>query len=250
MTNSPAEPRSRRRFLRRLGICLARGAVALVTLAIIGIGIAYPATAAIVCPRCLGFERAAGNIYIERDASTSDRTTVENAVAAGEDRVAAFYGKRRGNPIILACVSEACYRRLGGGGSRGQAYGTMALILSPRGISTVIAAHELSHIELHMRLGLWHTIRHAVPPWFDEGLAVVVSDDRRYLTAPGSPDRCRVADDGSTPPADPDGFYAVAGCRVSRWMAAHGDGAAPVLGLIGKVASGVPFAAAEAAPER
>jgi hypothetical protein len=229
---------------------LALGGMALVPLAIIGAGIAFPAMAAIACPRCLGFEPATGHLYIERGASQSDRTSVENAIAAGEDRVTAFYRERRGDPIILACVSEACYRRLGGGESRGQAYATLALILSPRGISTAIAAHELSHIELHTRLGLWRTIRHVVPPWFDEGLAVVVSDDRRYLTAPGSGDRCRVADDGSAPPADPDGFYAVAGCRVSRWMAAHGDGAAPVLGLIAKVASGVPFATAEAAPER
>lgn len=242
--NSSAAPQTRRRVLRRLGIRLALGGVALITLAIIGIGLAFPATAAIACPRCLDFENTAGRIYIERGASTSDRANVETAIAAGEDRVAAFYGARRSNPIILVCVSDACYRRLGGGGSRGQAYGTTALILSPRGISTVIAAHELSHIELHTRLGLWRTIRHAVPPWFDEGLAVVVSDDRRYLMAPGSPDRCIIADDGATPPADVDRFYAIAGCRVSRWMAAHGDNAAALLALIGKVAGGVPFAAA------
>jgi hypothetical protein len=231
-------------MVRRLGMRLALGGVALITLAIIAIGIAFPATAAIACPRCLGFEHAAGRLYIERGASAVDRMTAVEAIAAGEDRVAAFYGGRRSNPIILVCVSDACYRRLGGGGSRGQAYWTMALILSPRGISTVIAAHELSHIELHTRLGLWRTIRHAVPPWFDEGLAVVVSDDRRYLTAPGSPDRCRVADDGATPPANDDRFYAIAGCRVSRWMAAHGDNAAAILALIEKITGGVPFAAA------
>ena len=242
--DASAEPQTRRRVLRRLGIRVALGGVALITLAIIAIGIAFPATAAITCPRCLGFEHTAGRLYIERGASAADRATTAQAIAAGEDRVAAFYGARRSDPIILVCVSDACYRRLGGGGSRGQAYGTTALILSPRGISTVIAAHELSHIELHTRLGLWRTIRHAVPPWFDEGLAVVVSDDRRYLTAPGSSDRCRVGDDGATPPADVDRFYAIAGCRVSRWMATRGDNAAAILALIGKVASGVPFAAA------
>src|SRR5262249_50600125 len=82
----------------------------------------------------------------------------------------------------------------------------------------------------------------------DEGLAVVVSDDRRYLAAPGSAEHCRVTDDGATLPANVDGFYAIAGCRVSRWMAAHGDRAAPILDLIGKVASDVPFSAAEATP--
>ncbi|MFG1943168.1 hypothetical protein [Nonomuraea sp. NPDC048826] len=53
-------------------------------------------------------------------------------------------------------------------------------MLSPRGADPVIASHELSHVELHTRLA-----GAEVPQWFDEGLAVVVCGDPRYL-APAS----------------------------------------------------------------
>ena len=47
MVNSPLEPRPRRRFTRCLGMRLALGGAALISLAIIGVGVAFPATAAI-----------------------------------------------------------------------------------------------------------------------------------------------------------------------------------------------------------
>jgi hypothetical protein len=76
-----------------------------------------------------------------------------------------------------------------------------AVMLSPRGIDAVIAAHELAHVELHERLG-----SHAghVPQWFDEGLAVLVSDDPRYLRPETAVDRCLVASDEALPATLPE----------------------------------------------
>ena len=55
----------------------------------------------------------------------------------------------------------------------------MMLLLSPRGLDMVMAAHELSHIELHNRVGVFRSWRET-PGWFDGGFAVLVSEDPRY----------------------------------------------------------------------
>jgi hypothetical protein len=44
-----------------------------------------------------------------------------------------------------------------------------------------ILAHEFSHVDLHTRIGLMRFLAGAIPAWFDESLAVIVSDDARYL---------------------------------------------------------------------
>ena len=52
-------------------------------------------------------------------------------------------------------------------------------MLPPRGLNEVIISHELTHIELHSRVGVLRSWR-SIPSWFDEGLAVLVSQDPRY----------------------------------------------------------------------
>jgi hypothetical protein len=164
------------------------------------------------------------------------RGAAKATVEAARARVRAFYGDLQSTPRVLICATESCYSPLGGG-SRGVTLLDRALILSPRGADTVIAAHELAHAELHRRIGLAATLGRSVPQWFDEGLAVVVSDDPRSL-APG-PDRCRAEPGGDLPAARAAwietaasaGLYARAACRVSRWLDAHG-GAAGVLSLV------------------
>ncbi|OZM81856.1 hypothetical protein [Pseudonocardia sp. MH-G8] len=158
-------------------------------------------------------------------------------VDEGTQRVAEFFGDLRGGPAFLACLTDACYARIGGGGERGIAVLNRAVMLSPRGIDPVIAAHELTHVELHARLG-----SATVPQWFDEGLAVLVSDDARYLQPAGTGDRCRVEPAGPLPEtlgdwlhaagADPQ-VYAQAGCAVSRLLATH-----DVHALVAQLAAG------------
>jgi hypothetical protein len=121
-----------------------------------------------------------------------------------------------------------------------------SLMLSPAGANETIATHELSHGEFHRRLG---SARSKVPQWFDEGLAVLVSEDGRYL-APGA-DRCRLPYEQALPVTTADWWslaadgddraYLQAGCVVSRWAAAHG-GSAGVLDLIERLGDGAAFA--------
>ncbi|MEZ5541057.1 MAG: hypothetical protein R3F42_03340 [Pseudomonadota bacterium] len=71
-------------------------------------------------------------------------------------------------------MSEGCYEAFGGGrGSKAKVYGNR-ILLSPRGLNWHFIAHEWSHDEIRTRLTLgawWH-----MPQWFDEGVAVAVSE--------------------------------------------------------------------------
>jgi hypothetical protein len=222
-----------------------------------GTVLAFPVVGAAACPLCYGLDRLGDNGFIERTASPQLRGHVVDVLGQARNRVAAFYGSADTQPRVLVCVSDDCYRRIGGVGSRGTAWFDVALQLSPRGIDPVIAAHELSHMALRHRLGRLRFLMGAIPAWFDEGLAVVVSDDRRYLAPANARERCLVRSDEQLPTGrfewirevgrfDKEQLYAKAACRVADWMSMKG-GAAAVARLVARVSSGTSFADAYAA---
>ncbi|MEW9549118.1 hypothetical protein [Nonomuraea sp. NPDC050783] len=220
---APVRKRSRRLWAR-----LAAAVAVLLVAAVAGVALAFPSVAATTCPGCYGLTELEEGVYTEPGLTGAQRAQVTEAVAQARRLVTGFYGARRTSPDLLVCLTDACYRRIGGGGERGIAILNRAVMLSPRGANPVIAAHEMSHVELHARL----PDADAVPHWFDEGLAVVVSNDSRYLAAPSAPDRCLVEPTGPLPAtldewlaagaADPH-LYAKSACRASRWLRAHGD---------------------------
>src|SRR5262249_18814730 len=105
------------------------------------------------------------------------------------------------------------------------------------------------------RVGLWRITE--VPAWFDEGLAVVVSDDTRYLRPAGAGDRCRAepGDEPSDLPSDlpvdrvdwrraagrDTDLHARAACQVVRWIDRNG-GRSAVLSVARRVHNGARFA--------
>ncbi|MDA7948134.1 MAG: hypothetical protein MPJ78_11745 [Hyphomicrobiaceae bacterium] len=113
----------------------------------------------------------------------------------------------------------------------------------------MIIAHELAHIELHGRIGEVGLLRGALPAWFDEGLAVIVSKDERYLEIlPNGELSCvtttdegdlpasisewgRVAGQGKRP------IYAMVACRTLNWLHEN-DGADGVRQLAEKLNAG------------
>ena len=90
-------------------------------------------------------------------------------LSLSKSRISAFFGDIEGSPKVFACSTEDCFISHGGVCAKGKAYGDSMLLLSPRGLNTVIVGHELSHIELHSRVGTFRSWR-AIPSWFDEGL--------------------------------------------------------------------------------
>jgi len=191
-----------------------------------------PAVAAYACPSCYGLERVTGSLFVDPAMSVGDKRMLQGTVARAAAQVASFYGSFDKQPILLACASEDCDRKLGGKGARANTYGTTFIRLSPRGLDQTILAHEFSHVELHARIGQLRLLMCAIPAWFDEGLAVIVSDDARYL-GPGttSATRCVIEPQGDLPSSPSQwghaagktpGLYAQAACRVMRWMEENG----------------------------
>lgn len=192
-----------------------------------------PAVAAYACPSCYGLQRATGSLFVDPAMSVEDRTKLQEIIARAAVQVENFYGSFERQPTLLACATEECDRRLGGRGARAATYGTTFIRLSPRGLNQRILAHEFSHVELHARVGVFRLLMGAIPAWFDEGLAIIVSDDTRYL-GPGatSATRCLEEPNGDLPSSPfqwrsaagkTPGLYAQAACRVMRWMEENGD---------------------------
>ncbi|MEV0622993.1 hypothetical protein AB0I81_57415 [Nonomuraea sp. NPDC050404] len=226
------------------------GAVAVILLAAVVTltAVVFPSVAATTCPGCYGLERLGPGLYAEPGLPASQRRRVTEVARQAGERVRAFFAGRRSSPDLLVCLTEDCYRGIGGGRERGVAVLNRSVMLSPRGVDVVIASHEMTHVELHARLD-----GAEVPQWFDEGLAVLVSDDPRYL-APAGEDRCLAEPRRDLPVTLDDWLraasadarvYAEAACQVSRWAAANG-GEPAVRGLVERLASGQDFPAAVA----
>jgi len=131
-------------------------------------------------PSWFGFSEINEGVYVNDQMSPSQRQEFLKTLSVAKGRVSAFFGNIEQSPKVFACSTEECFISHGGVGvQKGKAYGKSMLLLSPRGLDAVIASHELTHIELHGRIGAFRSWR-AIPSWFDEGLAVLVSEDPRY----------------------------------------------------------------------
>jgi hypothetical protein len=127
----------------------------------------------LLAPESFGLTQIAPNIYVEANADDATRASLREALEKAENAIRVAYGSVQSRPIIHACISEACYESFGGKGSKAKVYGDR-ILLSPRGLDWHFLAHEWSHTEMYTRLSfsaLWH-----LPQWFDEGVAVAVSE--------------------------------------------------------------------------
>ena len=146
----------------------------------IAAAVALPGPQQLFCPSCHDLEEIADNVYVDPVTPAAQRKAIIAGVEKARVRVAAFYGVLKAAPRIVVCRSQACARTFGTRGAKGVAYAWHAILLTNSRIFTVIAAHELAHIELHWRMGLVGWLRGTVPAWFDEGLATLISQDPRF----------------------------------------------------------------------
>jgi hypothetical protein len=127
----------------------------------------------LLAPESFGLTPVAPNIYVEAGADEATRVKFRDAMEHAENAIRTAYGGVNSRPIVHACISEGCYEAFGGRGSIAKVYGNR-ILLSPRGLNWHFLAHEWSHAEMRSRLTLsawWH-----MPRWFDEGVAVAVSE--------------------------------------------------------------------------
>jgi hypothetical protein len=201
------------------------------------------------CPGCFGFHSVAEDIFADDRTSTAV-SQATGALPMAQQRVRAFFQQPLQPPVLFICTTEACYQRIEahGGISKAISWGN-SLLVSPRGLNHTIIAHELTHIAVRNVLG---SARYAtLPSWFDEGFAVYVSDDRRYLKPPGAGNRCVVSGKDALPlsqaalwrtivAGDPARAYALSACRIATWAYGH-NGDAGLRALIEKLKNGQDF---------
>ena len=222
----PAAPHRARRWARRAAVLLG----ALLVLCGIGTAWAYPPLGAAVCPACYGFERVSAELVLPRDPDPALAEALAADLAGARERIAATLGPSRARTVFIGCPDERCHRRMGGKGARATTYSTplgSVVRVSPRGLNGTILTHELAHAAIHERIGVSRLLSGALPAWFDEGLAVIVSDDARYLGPGRGGERCVDPPDGPLPASpfewaslggrDPH-LYARAACAVLAWM--------------------------------
>ena len=233
-------------------------AVVLIFLSLASVPMWAPSVAAAVCPSCYGMQPIAENVYVNAATPETQRSALLALMSEAEAPVAAFFGPLSRRRTVLLCNDELCEKRLGGllegtGRVRAFAYdaaGYPVLRFSPRGLSATIIAHELTHVEVHKRIGFVNHMIGRLPAWFDEGLAVLISDDHRYIK-PGNTaaERCRPAPVGALP-VTPFAWGAALGkspwvytsavCQVMLWMESNG-GKDGVLAAIAGVGAGKRF---------
>jgi len=99
-----------------------------------------------------------------------------DAIRAVEERQ---YRRFREPPRVFVCASLATFGSFGGDVRSGAYLARGRLFFSPKPENTPgriprLVAHELSH--LHLEEGLSLLEKRRLPPWFEEGLAALVSD--------------------------------------------------------------------------
>lgn len=228
--------------------------LAAVLAAVLAVVVMTPPLAAAVCPACYGLQRAGPGLIVETDMPAAARARLAGDAAAARDTVRAFYGAFDDAPLLIACATAACEHRLGGRGALALTWSTPfgdVIHLSPEGLNASILTHEFSHVALHRRIGFKAMVEENVPAWFDEGLAVIVSADARYLK-PGeaAAARCVAGPEGPLPAGISEWgaragrdrmIYAAAACRTLLWMEANGGREGVLRALDATAAGGTPI---------
>jgi hypothetical protein len=193
-----------------------------------------------LCPQCFGLAAIGDDIFTD-DPGRADE--FRQMIALARERDAAFFGSQlKARPRLITCTTRRCDVAFGGGtNAKGTTYGDLLIRFGPLRLVESIFAHELVHAELAHRSG-WPYRR--FPAWFNEGLAVYVSEDTRY---PGEADEADVAwIEGAITPEDWLRFigkstHAYEAARTAVGEIADQVGLAGLRELIAEVASGASF---------
>jgi hypothetical protein len=132
----------------------------------------------IIAPSLFGTNEIEDGIYLDDEITEKQKEELYKSINISKKRLAKFYGILKTRPGIIACATEDRYKQFGGISAKGKNYGSIGILLSPRGINSEIISHEWSHRELFERLGYFN--HRKIAYWFDEGLAVYISGDEQY----------------------------------------------------------------------
>jgi len=136
----------------------------------------------VFAPASFGMEIIAEHVFVDSDMPSNMRSELQVNYLQAKENIQLIYGDMSSNPDVIACSTEKCFKRFGGVSARAKSFAGQALLLSPRGLSSHIISHEISHNELYVRIGSFSRWR-KILQWFDEGLAVVVSNEPTHSQA-------------------------------------------------------------------
>jgi len=127
----------------------------------------------LLAPELFGLVPIGERLYVEQGTDAAKQDALRVAVARAEASIRDAFGSLQSRPVIHACFSAQCLAAFGGEGTFAKVY-VDRILLSARGTNWQFIAHEWSHAELFSRLSLSGWRR--TPNWFDEGLAVALSE--------------------------------------------------------------------------
>ena len=131
-------------------------------------------TKVILPPSWIGMQKIAPNIYVDNDMNKTEQQRLVKIIPEAKKYVTDVWGKLESQPTIYACSTKKCSKSLGIGARAHQILNH--LVLSPKGLTKELIAHEWSHAELYKRVDSFFNWR-KIPSWFDEGVAVLVSHE-------------------------------------------------------------------------
>lgn len=175
-----------------------------------------------------GLRAVSARMQVDAAASPDQIVQITAHVAAARARTAQALGAARADPQVVVCVTTECDAAQGLS-TRGLSFADRWLKISSRAWDHgPTYTHEWVHIEMHRADLLLARARFAVPIWFDEGAATLVSGT---VGADLSAAECAglaglslpVAQDSFGAFTKQQGFrrgYGAAACRVKDWLAA------------------------------
>ena len=165
----------------------------------------------LLAPEGFGLVQVTPSIYVEAGTDVETQAKLREAMVKAETAIHSAYGSVVSRPIVNACISERCYETFGGrGGSVAKVYGDR-ILLSPRGLTWHFLAHEWSHAEIRNRLTVSAWWR--MPQWFDEGVAVSMSEAPEH-----SEDHWQFLVASNIPRPGPDELHTFK--SLNQWLAA------------------------------
>ncbi len=142
---------------------------------------AIPGPQRTLAPTLYGLTEITSGVFTD---DVKDKERWLEMKANSETKVKAFFGDLKASPRLILCSHQDCERIFGFSGATAQTLGWHIIHLPPRSLDSVdlgyvLMAHERTHSELHIRMGLRGLAGGVIPNWFNEGLASFVSHDSR-----------------------------------------------------------------------
>ncbi|WP_151717578.1 hypothetical protein [Gemmobacter serpentinus] len=150
------------------------GLALVVVMGIAGIGAGAGAAAAQGLPSRKGMSQIVPGLWIDSNATPEEVAAIRERINKASAKVLKYMGDVQAVEWWI-CASPEC-NRANGMKARGMTYGASLITLDANASRDGgVYVHELTHATLHGALPMGGLFSKALPLWFDEGVAVILS---------------------------------------------------------------------------